>query len=714
VLADTLMPAKRGKHFIRLAFGISLLALTLRGFTSPEQSAGPQQPERFALLVGINDYAQPSNHAYQIMSLRGPANDVEMMKDLLTTRYKFPNDREHVLPLIGKDATHEAIEQKFKTQLIDNAAKHADALVVFYFSGHGSQLRLDQLDNSLHDTLVAYDSRADVRSERPYQGSDILDTELTNWLEALRVHTKNIVLIFDSCHSGDAIRDITLTPKEAPPNPNGLSGMASETVARDVQGANASIDSVSRREQFAVLSSSLADQPSYEGAISDLPGQPYHGLFTYFLFSSLTLHPDLNYEQAAREITIGLNRRSYLQNPVPAGNTQTKVFGGLGDSDDPYVPIAAKLSNTRFEIRAGRNFGLDPGTFLAVYAATAKHLSGDTGKIANARVIEADDVTSTAELSEAPTKPLSTADKVAIVTPFFGFGPMVIRLSDLPGEETTGADHALLSQVQDILKDNKLFKIAAAGDTWGLAIRRGCRAGEQLIVSTNLKNGAQPCRPEYYLTGTSDSPLLGLSVAADDPTAASRLATAAEKHAKQENIRALDDAQSPLSGKVRLELIKVDVRKSANGRDVAVPLTDSASSAPQVLHVGQNFLVKVENESQKDIYAATFVLGSSGSVQLLTTNPHGQLIHANESVTSEAPWTIGLPEGRETYKVFATTSPDVNYLVFEQPGARAITTSPFEWVLNQTTNTLVRDPNRNEELKLSNWTTAWVDITVRK
>ena len=158
-------------------------------------------PERFALLVGVNDYAQPSDKNYRVTPLKGPANDVALMKELLVT-YGFKNDPKHILSLLGKQASHEAIANAFKTQLIDNASKYSGAIFVFYFSGHGSRAyNVSAGDDSVHDTLVAYDSRSD-------HGKDILDNELIDWFEALRAHTNKITFILDSCHSGSAIKDI--------------------------------------------------------------------------------------------------------------------------------------------------------------------------------------------------------------------------------------------------------------------------------------------------------------------------------------------------------------------------------------------------------------------------------------------------------------------------------------------------------------------------
>jgi hypothetical protein len=64
--------------------------------------------------------------------------------------------------------------------------------------------------------------------------------------------------------------------------------------------------------------------------------------------------------------------------------------------------------------------------------------------------------------------------------------------------------------------------------------------------------------------------------------------------------------------------------------------------------------------------------------------------------------------------VFASTSVKVDYRVLEQAGlgSKDAVGSPFEWLLNQTTNTKVKDSKVNQDVDLSDWTTASLDVIV--
>ena len=92
----------------------------------------------YALLVGVNEYAEPSDAAYKVTNLKGTANDVTLIRDLLVSNYGAVDDQEHIQALLDKSATHAAIAETFQKHLIDKAKANPNGTFVFYFSGHGS------------------------------------------------------------------------------------------------------------------------------------------------------------------------------------------------------------------------------------------------------------------------------------------------------------------------------------------------------------------------------------------------------------------------------------------------------------------------------------------------------------------------------------------------------------------------------------------------
>ncbi len=162
-----------------------------------------------ALLIGIDDYEN-------VNDLDGCVNDVENMKSLL--RDKFGFEEKNIVTLINEQATRKAILNTFQQHLIVQA-KQGD-IVVFHYSGHGSQMRDAAVDgdeaDQFDETIVPQDSR------KPGV-FDIPDDSINGLLRSLSEKTDNVTLVFDSCHSGTVARAAgkvrTVEKDERPPPP---------------------------------------------------------------------------------------------------------------------------------------------------------------------------------------------------------------------------------------------------------------------------------------------------------------------------------------------------------------------------------------------------------------------------------------------------------------------------------------------------------------
>lgn len=154
-------------------------------------------PRKLALLVGINEYPASTGQA----PLNGCVNDVEMQYYLLVHRFGFsPND---IVKLTDGQATRDRILSTFDSHLIQQA-KPGD-VVVFHFSGHGSQVLDPDRDNpdGLNSTLVPVDSPLPPIN----QGGAVRDiTGHTLFLLMSAIQTDNLTVILDSCYSGGGTR----------------------------------------------------------------------------------------------------------------------------------------------------------------------------------------------------------------------------------------------------------------------------------------------------------------------------------------------------------------------------------------------------------------------------------------------------------------------------------------------------------------------------
>ncbi|MFH1266467.1 MAG: caspase family protein [Planctomycetota bacterium] len=182
----------------------------LLGFFAPSRGAAaePAGPPRLALLVGVERYEKLG----QKRQLNGCSNDVRLMKSLLIDRFEFEED--DVVTLLNDEATGASIRSELRG-LVQRAnalpGNGPPAQVVFYFSGHGSQVP-DQEEghpdcdeeDGLDETLVPYDAEEEGGDQ------DIRDDELYAFVD--RVATggaARLFVVLDCCHSGTGVRGIT-------------------------------------------------------------------------------------------------------------------------------------------------------------------------------------------------------------------------------------------------------------------------------------------------------------------------------------------------------------------------------------------------------------------------------------------------------------------------------------------------------------------------
>lgn len=145
-----------------------------------------------ALLVGINDYQS-------INDLSGCVNDVTNMRSILKTYCGFQNADLRVL--INQRATKANILDRLSSLV--KGAKPGD-LLVFHYSGHGSQIRDrdgDELNDHMDELICPYDMNWD--------NGFITDDDLHAMFSKLPAGVA-LEVILDSCHSGTGLRDVSL------------------------------------------------------------------------------------------------------------------------------------------------------------------------------------------------------------------------------------------------------------------------------------------------------------------------------------------------------------------------------------------------------------------------------------------------------------------------------------------------------------------------
>jgi hypothetical protein len=680
----------RGIGFLARIAAVILFCLTLDAASSGLAVA--TEPPRYALLVGIGEYPRLPDGSINLTSLRGPPNDVALMRRMLEERYGFA--RRNILTLEGERATYEGILNAFRRHLIGNASRNRNALIVFYFSGHGSIM--EDLDHDegdgVDETLVAYDSRQPGRE-------DISDDEINKLFGELAQHTNNSVFILDSCHSGTGTRDVDgLVARELPP---------ARPITRSASAARGADDEVAgrvltRRRDYVMLSGSMASELSYEGDIRVSEGVTRrHGYFTYHLVQTLNRAPAESYGRTLRSVATAVTQRARLQHPQAEGDIERTVFGAAGDRIDPYIQIQAQ--DNVVQLDAGEAYGLRVGSMVAIYSGQTRRLVGESGRLANARITQVDGFTATAELSGAPSRRISLDDKAIIISPAGVGDRFRVRLDDLIGANATGEDRALVEALRTRLGDNRLIEIVATGQAWDAAVRSGCAIAGQL-----WRQGGRPdCTRSYYAAlATTDDPLYDvLATGGDADTLAAGIVDVLSNKARQENVRALDNERSPMRGELSVALQRI----VPGGGPQNSPVNDGAAR----LRFGEEVRFVITNGTSRTLYASLIIIQADGAVHPESVDEiaSGQTIYSGNFI-------VGEPAGFETYKVIATTSPDVNFNVIAQSGATRGTqapsenASPLEALLDQSANTRVRTTQRATQVDLESWTTAQIDVVV--
>src|SRR5262245_59603050 len=131
-----------------IRFSLCLFLLSALAVDTRAQNKQADQPpgNRFALLVGVTKYPNLESR----WNLAGGGNDCKLLKDVLTRRFKFPDDDYHVRVLTDEHGTKRPellptkanIEREFK-RLADKNLLKPDDQVVILLSGHGSQQEAD-------------------------------------------------------------------------------------------------------------------------------------------------------------------------------------------------------------------------------------------------------------------------------------------------------------------------------------------------------------------------------------------------------------------------------------------------------------------------------------------------------------------------------------------------------------------------------------------
>jgi hypothetical protein len=395
--ASSLVEALK-RSLVTLAFSISPLLFG--------QSIHAQ--EKHALLIGVSAYPSLKEE----LQLRGPQNDVVLMRDVLKTQ-GFVDTNIRVLANGVASAqgnpTRAAIITEMKA--IAQRAKRGD-FVYLQFGGHGSQQparpgKVNPEPDGLDEIFLPVDVGQWDGSVGSVQNA-IRDEELGEMINAIRAKGAFVWAIFDACHSGNITRggsdDETRLRKLEPQTlgiPQRLLDQAQDDAQTRTRGApqpsnqGEARGALSSTSAFGAKTSTSPANDSVGGFVffyaaqttettpekrlpEGHPDRKPYGVFTFTLAQVLTSNPGISYRQAAERVLQMYSAQNLRTvTPVFEGSAMdAPLFGQkAGEPIRQWRPVAAAKSADGFEINAGTLQQFGPGAIFAVLPNAASKMT---------------------------------------------------------------------------------------------------------------------------------------------------------------------------------------------------------------------------------------------------------------------------------------------------------------------------------------------------
>ena len=634
-----------------------------QGIANDQQESGMQaSSNKIALLVGINKYQHMRN-------LKGAVNDVINMKRLLIERFGFIDDNEHICVLTDENATRNAIIKGIEDHLIPKAK--SDSIVVFHYSGHGSKVKDMEGDETdkWDEAIVPHDSG----HNDPHPNRDIIDDEINLLLGKLTDKTPYVTFIFDSCHSGTAIRAAGLARTVEPDYRE-----RPELKFMKTKGARAinegKCDFRFEGSQFALISGSKAEESSYE---LNRFGK-WHGALTWHLTNQISkTGADATYRDIMDFVKARVTARYNNQHPQLEGPGMDQyIFSAKSLAPFPYVLANPGPSNLII-LKAGQVHGVTEGSVYDVYAPGTKSIDKDIKPIAKIRVTEeVDIIQSKARLIEGDRIPKGSR---AIEQEHY-WPDVVLNVFFKEVNESE-----CLKKIKSKLSDYKHIRSLKTETEYDILLRE--------------ENG-------YIVTEGGDITEIASRVPVSSQDAVSRVVEVVTHWAKWYNVFSISHHYPELK-------VEFEIKKAEGSPESQPELADQDISI--TFPVGEIFTIEVTNKSKKNIYIVLLDLSSDGSVEVIFPKNQGEEFIAPEK-TWKKKFETWLPDGldsiRDVLKLIATTSyVDFNFLELgalrkgpELMETRGKSRNPLEQLLANAALGTTRSGIKG--IEIVNWTTV--------
>ncbi|GAA4831326.1 caspase family protein [Algivirga pacifica] len=310
------------------------------------------------LIIGISDYEPPKGEKVAPngrlwINLDGTQNDAKSMMEMMVSKYGF--ERNNIQFVTKRDQTTRAALLHAFENLVAQSQK--GDIVFIYYAGHGSQVKnsLSPEVDKRDETIVPSDA---------YKGvADIRDKELNDIYSRLIQKGILLTIIFDSCNSGSANRELL--------QPNAPKVRMVQPLLReedDVKDPHHVKTFVNLKEKGALFISASQDfQLAKE--YTDKKGTKY-GAFTFCLLKAMQASSPANtaLEIFQKAKSIMLYNNVPKQDPVIEGNAKrlgSPLFGTkIGQLDANNKLVVYQKDGGKVLLDGGFALGVQPGAIL--------------------------------------------------------------------------------------------------------------------------------------------------------------------------------------------------------------------------------------------------------------------------------------------------------------------------------------------------------------
>ena len=562
------------------------------------QTHSNASPTKRALLVGINTY----EHSDRISPLSGSLNDVDDMRQLLIGKFEFAP--ENIVVLKDSQATHAGIMSAIQTELI--AKTQPGDIVVFHYSGHGSQMKdtTGKRISGLDETIVPYDSR-----DPEGKVADISGAELHVALVQLAARTKNLTFILDSCHSGTLVRGAKV--RFIPTDTRNLA-----PTALPVERGAVSADD-GRTPSFAFLSAATSKENAFEHFAN---GQD-HGAFTHFLTSQLrSANAGATYRDVMDAVIANVTANYPGQHPSLEGaEADQHVFGDSSSLAGVYVSASpSALDARRVTLSIGQVQGATAGSVYDVYAPGTKRFSSPERPVARVQLAKVDALTSDAVVVSGGK--VSLASRAVEREHKYGNARTRVYFDGLASSPT-------LQSIHDALVSAPFVEIVETPTRCNVQLRQ---VGQSIVL--------------VAADGSTLSPPVPIADKVDD-----RILGQLKLWAKWFKVLSIANAQSPTL-----------VNFTLSGSQTRDPVARIGKPDMGVAD-GETIDATVVNNSDRDLYIALLDLSTDGSITVIYPTQQGvaAVLKPHDSLSN--PLRVFVPKGRskvmDVLKVFASYKP---------------------------------------------------------